>query len=148
MWNVSCVAIYTVLFTGSESGIWQWVGSSLYLWIFNFIILLGCLIKLFVYGDPVLPAKSKESVAFWRHRRQADFDLSKVRYCPVCSSVNAFWCWQAKIPCRNKDCLQNSRNLFQWFFFLFFSSPKFNLRNKMCIFLTLLRQFFTFPSRD
>jgi hypothetical protein len=57
---------------------------------FNFVILLGCLIKLFVYGDPVLPAKSKESVAFWRHRRQADFDLSKVHYCPVCSSVNAF----------------------------------------------------------
>jgi len=78
MRSVPCIPIYTFLFTGSESGIWQWVGSSVYLWMFNFVILLGCLIKLFVYGDPVLPAKSKESVAFWRHRRQADFDLSKV----------------------------------------------------------------------
>jgi hypothetical protein len=25
-----------------------------------------------------MPAKSKESVTFWRHRKQADFDLSKV----------------------------------------------------------------------
>ena len=89
MWSVPYISIYNILLTGSESGIWQWVGSSLFLWMVNFIILLGCLIKLFVYGDPVLPAKSKESVTFWRHRRQADFDLSKVHYCPVCSLVNA-----------------------------------------------------------
>ncbi|PNF43046.1 hypothetical protein B7P43_G05564 [Cryptotermes secundus] len=64
-------------FDSSESGIWHWVGSSLFLWIFNSILLLSCLIKLFVYGDPVIQAKSKESVTFFRHRRQADFDLSK-----------------------------------------------------------------------
>ncbi|PSN41839.1 hypothetical protein C0J52_16229 [Blattella germanica] len=60
-----------------EAGIWHWAGSSMFLWIFNIIILLGCLIKMFVYGDPVMPAKSKASVTFWRHRKQADFDLSK-----------------------------------------------------------------------
>ncbi|XP_069702898.1 sterol regulatory element-binding protein 1 [Periplaneta americana] len=62
----------------SESyGVWQWAGSSVFLWIFNFIILGGCLIKMLVYGDPIVPSRSKESVAFWRHRKQADFDLSK-----------------------------------------------------------------------
>lgn len=73
------MSVHVVILTGSESGIWQWVGSSLFLWMFNFIVLLSCLVKLFVYGDPVMPAKSKESVTFWRHRKQADFDLSKVR---------------------------------------------------------------------
>lgn len=36
------------------------------------------MVKMFVYGDPVLPSKSKESLNFWRHRRQADDYLSKV----------------------------------------------------------------------
>ena len=66
------------MFTGIDNGIWQWAGSSVFLWIFNLIILMGCLIKIFVYGDPVMPAKSKASVTYWRHRKQADFNLSKV----------------------------------------------------------------------
>jgi hypothetical protein len=88
MWPTLCTPIYTVVLIVSDSGVWQWVGSSLFLWMFNFMILLGFLVKLFVYGDPVLPAKSKESVTFWRHRRQADFDLSKVHHCTVYSADN------------------------------------------------------------
>ncbi|GLG96286.1 uncharacterized protein GBIM_03088 [Gryllus bimaculatus] len=60
-----------------DNKIWQWASSSLFLWLFNFIILAFCLIKVLVYGDPVVPSKSKASVAFWRHRKQADFDMSK-----------------------------------------------------------------------
>nr|CAD7265369.1 unnamed protein product [Timema shepardi] len=62
---------------GADVSIWQWLGSSLFLWMFNIIVLTGCLAKMFVYGDPLMPAKSKASVVFWRHRKQADFDLSK-----------------------------------------------------------------------
>nr|CAD7573629.1 unnamed protein product [Timema californicum] len=62
---------------GADVSIWQWLGSSLFLWMFNIIVLAGCLAKMFVYGDPLMPAKSKASVVFWRHRKQADFDLSK-----------------------------------------------------------------------
>nr|CAD7410649.1 unnamed protein product [Timema poppensis] len=62
---------------GADVNIWQWLGSSLFLWMFNIIVLAGCLIKMFVYGDPLMLAKSKASVVFWRHRKQADFDLSK-----------------------------------------------------------------------
>ncbi|XP_066999695.2 sterol regulatory element-binding protein 1 [Anabrus simplex] len=60
-----------------ENGIWQWASSSLFLWFFNLFVLGICLVKMFVYGDPVMPTKSKASTAFWRHRKQADFDLSK-----------------------------------------------------------------------
>ncbi|CAG2065122.1 unnamed protein product, partial [Timema podura] len=63
---------------GADVNIWQWLGSSLFLWMFNIIVLAGCLIKMFVYGDPLMPAKSQASVVFWRHRKQADLDLSKV----------------------------------------------------------------------
>nr|CAD7594673.1 unnamed protein product [Timema genevievae] len=62
---------------GADVNIWQWLGSSLFLWMFNIIVLAGCLIKMFVYGDPLMPAKSQASVVFWRHRKQADLDLSK-----------------------------------------------------------------------
>nr|CAD7461371.1 unnamed protein product [Timema tahoe] len=62
---------------GADVNIWQWLGSSLFLWMFNIIVLSGCLIKMFVYGDPLMPAKSQASVVFWRHRKQADLDLSK-----------------------------------------------------------------------
>ncbi|KAL3265788.1 hypothetical protein HHI36_009986 [Cryptolaemus montrouzieri] len=51
--------------------------SSLLLWLFNTLILGFCMIKMFVYGDPIIPSKSKESQIFWRHRRQADMYLTK-----------------------------------------------------------------------
>ncbi|XP_063237841.1 sterol regulatory element-binding protein 1 [Bacillus rossius redtenbacheri] len=62
---------------GHDSNMWQWAGSPLFLWFFNIVVLFGCLVKMLVYGDPLLPAKSKAAVAFWRHRKQAEFDLSK-----------------------------------------------------------------------
>lgn len=57
---------------------WTDNGTSALLWIVNCLILGFCMVKMFVYGDPVLPSKSKESLNFWRHRRQADDYLSKV----------------------------------------------------------------------
>lgn len=45
------------------------------------------MVKMFVYGDPIIPSKSKESQCFWKHRRQADYYISKVINCSnVC-----FW---------------------------------------------------------
>ncbi|XP_014249917.1 sterol regulatory element-binding protein 1 [Cimex lectularius] len=58
------------------SDIWN-AGSSVLLWVFNMSLLLCCLVKLLMFGDIVLPAKSKESMNFWRHRKQADFYISK-----------------------------------------------------------------------
>ncbi|KAK9875582.1 hypothetical protein WA026_009385 [Henosepilachna vigintioctopunctata] len=51
--------------------------ASLLLWLFNTFILGFCMVKMFVYGDPIIPTKSKESQIFWRHRRQADTYLAK-----------------------------------------------------------------------
>ncbi|CAG9819718.1 unnamed protein product [Phaedon cochleariae] len=51
--------------------------STLMLWLLNIFILCFCLVKMFVYGDPIIPEKSKESQTFWRHRRQADTFLKE-----------------------------------------------------------------------
>ncbi|CAH1111699.1 unnamed protein product [Psylliodes chrysocephalus] len=51
--------------------------STLILWFINLAILAFCLIKMFVYGDPVIPARSKESQKFWTHRKQADAFLKR-----------------------------------------------------------------------
>uniref|UniRef100_A0A0A9XFH7 Sterol regulatory element-binding protein 1 n=1 Tax=Lygus hesperus TaxID=30085 RepID=A0A0A9XFH7_LYGHE len=52
-------------------------GTSAFLWLFNMFVLLACLVKLLMFGDVVIPIKSKASLNFWRHRKQADFYISK-----------------------------------------------------------------------
>lgn len=74
-----------------DTGTWTWFSSSIFLWIFNLIVLFICLIKMLVYGDPIMPSKSKESQNFWRYRRQADFYLSKVRNYGIIYKGNEFW---------------------------------------------------------
>lgn len=46
----------------------------------NLLILGLCLIKVLVYGDPIMNSKSKESITFWRHRQQSEFNISKVKF--------------------------------------------------------------------
>ncbi|XP_022247982.1 sterol regulatory element-binding protein 2-like isoform X2 [Limulus polyphemus] len=67
-------------------GKWSnWFFSSFTVWIINFTIILGLMIKLFIYGEPLLKIKSPHSMMFWKHRKQADFDLAKGDY----SSANS-----------------------------------------------------------
>ncbi|XP_057662115.1 sterol regulatory element-binding protein 1 [Diorhabda carinulata] len=61
----------------SESTSVSFMQSTVILWILNISILAFCLIKMLVYGDPVIPSKSKEAQKFWRHRRQAHLYLKK-----------------------------------------------------------------------
>lgn len=57
----------------------SWLGfNSAILFLMNALVLGFCLVKIFVYGDPILSHKSKSFTSFWRHRKQADFDLSRV----------------------------------------------------------------------
>lgn len=37
------------------------------------------LVRVFVYGEPVVRQRSQAADSFWRHRKQADQDLNKVR---------------------------------------------------------------------
>ncbi|XP_015732130.1 sterol regulatory element-binding protein 1 isoform X3 [Coturnix japonica] len=68
----------------AESGIaeepwgWsQWLWPTLVFWGLNVALVLGAVVRLFVYGEPVTPPHSESSVLFWRHRRQADLDLDR-----------------------------------------------------------------------
>lgn len=49
--------------------------SFLILWFINIFILCFCLVKMFVYGDPIISSKSKEAQKYWIHRKQADIYL-------------------------------------------------------------------------
>uniref|UniRef100_A0A8C5PYT1 Sterol regulatory element-binding protein 1 n=1 Tax=Leptobrachium leishanense TaxID=445787 RepID=A0A8C5PYT1_9ANUR len=62
----------------SESSSWSsWFVPSTLLWPVNIVIVLGVFIRLFIYGEPVTRLHSESSVLFWRHRKQADVDLSR-----------------------------------------------------------------------
>lgn len=56
----------------------QWLWPTLVFWGLNVALVLGAVVRLFVYGEPVTPPHSESSVLFWRHRRQADLDLDRV----------------------------------------------------------------------
>ncbi|XP_016971131.1 sterol regulatory element-binding protein 1 isoform X2 [Drosophila rhopaloa] len=49
-------------------GISGWQQSS-WIWLLNLILMLGCLVKLLVYGDPQLDAQTD---AYWQHKQRAD----------------------------------------------------------------------------
>lgn len=52
---------------------------TLLLWLVNGVIVLSVFVKLLVHGEPVIQPHSRSSVTFWRHRKQADLDLARVR---------------------------------------------------------------------
>ncbi|POI23860.1 hypothetical protein CIB84_012392, partial [Bambusicola thoracicus] len=64
--------------TAEEPWGWsQWLWPTLVFWGLNVALVLGAVVRLFVYGEPVTPPHSESSVLFWRHRRQADLDLDR-----------------------------------------------------------------------
>ncbi|XP_076334195.1 sterol regulatory element-binding protein 1-like [Tachypleus tridentatus] len=64
-----------------------WSFSSVLVWFLNFSVVLGFLAKLFIYGDPLLKTGSVSSTVFWRHRKQADFDLAKGDFASASSQL-------------------------------------------------------------
>lgn len=64
--------------SGSGSLSWgTWLFNTFLIYLVNFVILGGCLIKLLVYGDSVPKSQSKEAGLFYKHKRLADNYLKK-----------------------------------------------------------------------
>jgi sterol regulatory element-binding transcription factor 1 len=57
--------------------IWNF-SSIFFVWAFNVMFLIGCLIKMLVYGDPVLKHQSNESIKYWKHKKQSDLEFERV----------------------------------------------------------------------
>ncbi|XP_037664521.1 LOW QUALITY PROTEIN: sterol regulatory element-binding protein 1 [Choloepus didactylus] len=49
----------------------------LVVWLMNGLLVLGSLVLLFVYGEPVTRPHSGPAMHFWRHRKQAELDLAQ-----------------------------------------------------------------------
>ncbi|XP_064172533.1 sterol regulatory element-binding protein 1 [Anguilla rostrata] len=62
---------------GDGSGWLDWMVPTLLIWLLNGVLVVGVLIRLLVYGEPVTRPHSGSSVLFWRHRKQADLDLAR-----------------------------------------------------------------------
>ncbi|XP_059617615.1 sterol regulatory element-binding protein 1 [Phlebotomus argentipes] len=54
---------------------WNSFGGTLLLWLVNVVIAWFCLIKMLVYGDPVLSSKSKVGLEFARHKKSAEVEF-------------------------------------------------------------------------
>lgn len=71
------------------AGSWfGWMMPTLILWLVNGVIVLSVFVKLLVHGEPVTRLHSRSSVTFWRHRKQADLDLARVKL-TCCFASNA-----------------------------------------------------------
>ncbi|XP_055530992.1 sterol regulatory element-binding protein 1 [Wyeomyia smithii] len=53
------------------------LASSVLIFLFNSGLLAFTLIKMLVYGDPILPARSKASTEYWKHKKQSDLDFER-----------------------------------------------------------------------
>ena len=62
----------------------------LLVWLLNGIIAVGVFVSLFTFGEPVTKPSTSASVAYWRHRNQADSYLRRVCV-PFCLFAY-FWC--------------------------------------------------------
>uniref|UniRef100_A0A1I8NM66 BHLH domain-containing protein n=1 Tax=Stomoxys calcitrans TaxID=35570 RepID=A0A1I8NM66_STOCA len=64
--------------------IWGNSTSSLILWTMNILVMLMCMIKLLVYGDPLLSSETQASGAYWKHKQVAE------QYFAIGDSKNAY----------------------------------------------------------
>lgn len=54
--------------------------STLFLaWMFYLCFIFLCLVKMLVYGDPIMKNQSNESNNYWKHKKQSDLDFERVR---------------------------------------------------------------------
>lgn len=71
--------VSSALLSPSDGPGWaSWLLPPL-LWLTNALFVLLFLALLFVYGEPITRPHSSPAVHFWRHRKQADLDLARVR---------------------------------------------------------------------
>ncbi|XP_078228678.1 sterol regulatory element-binding protein 1 isoform X5 [Callithrix jacchus] len=78
----------------------QWLLPPV-VWLLNGLLVLVSLVLLFVYGEPVTRPHSDPAVHFWRHRKQADLDLARVRG----------WPWQSGQGPRLRRCCVSACSL-------------------------------------
>lgn len=56
---------------------WTSFSSTILIFLVNMSLLAFALIKMLVYGDPVLPARSKALTEYWKHKKQSDLDFRR-----------------------------------------------------------------------
>lgn len=69
---------YKIKFSLIDSGMMMNASASMILWTVNIMILFCCLVKLLVYGDPVMSSKSQAAGEYWKHKNRADLEFAKV----------------------------------------------------------------------
>lgn len=81
--TTSDVPSRTILEDTSQEGMFsmrQVLCSSVTVWLVNMVTVAVLLVRVFVYGEPVVRKKGLISETFWRHRKQADLDMAKGNY--------------------------------------------------------------------
>lgn len=56
----------------------DWMFPTLLMWVLNGVICVGVLLRLLVFGEPVVKKNTEAAVSFYRHKTQADAHLEKV----------------------------------------------------------------------
>lgn len=59
------------------SSLWQQISESALIFTVNCIILIACIIKLFVYGDPVMNSRSPVATEYLKQKRIADTEFQR-----------------------------------------------------------------------
>nr|XP_040240589.2 sterol regulatory element-binding protein 1 [Anopheles coluzzii] len=60
-----------------EPYFWSRLSSMLLVALVNLMFLAFCLVRMLVYGDPVLLPRSRASTDYWKHKRQSDVEFRR-----------------------------------------------------------------------
>ncbi|XP_017071304.1 sterol regulatory element-binding protein 2 [Drosophila eugracilis] len=84
-------------------GIVDWQNKSL-IWLLNLTVMLGCLVKLFVYGDPQLDS-GRMTDAYWQHKQRADCNFNKGQWALANSGyMNCLHMFGLSLPASRFEC--------------------------------------------
>ncbi|KAI8118489.1 Sterol regulatory element-binding protein 2 [Lucilia cuprina] len=99
---------------------WESSTSSLMLWTMNILVMLMCMIKVLVYGDPLLGSETPASDTYWKHKKMAEHYFATIlmqqkaahRYY-VSKCFKIYISYASTLSEENNDI--NIRNGGQWF---------------------------------
>ncbi|XP_052848921.1 LOW QUALITY PROTEIN: sterol regulatory element-binding protein 1 [Drosophila gunungcola] len=78
---------------------WQ---QSSWIWLLNLTLMLGCLVKLLVYGDPQLDAQTD---AYWQHKQRADSHFAQGQAAQAYASyLNCLHMFGLSLPASRLEC--------------------------------------------
>lgn len=85
---------------------WAKISASLVLWTVNWMIVTMCMVKMLIYGDPILANRSKAESEFWKHKKHSEVEFFKGNSSGAFSELKrCLQCYGLFLPTSRTECV-------------------------------------------